>query len=124
MTASLGSDELNKRLAKALRLGGDTHTVDDIRQAVARGNMQCFVRGDSFIVTEVNEYPRKRVLNVFLAVGEMDDINSLLMSEVKQFAKEAECHAMQGYCRPGWKKVLPKLGWKQSHILFTYDMGK
>ena len=69
--AILASDELNKRLAKALKIGGDTHTIEDIQHAVARGAMQCFVKGDSFAITEIIKAPQKTYLNIFLVVGDL-----------------------------------------------------
>lgn len=120
MTASLGSEQLQKRLQRALDLSGNTHTIEDIQQAVARGQMQCFVDGDSFIITEIMQYPRKRILNVFLIVGDISVID--LFPKIGDFAREAGCEYMQGFGRDGWKRVLPKRGWKQSLTMFTYDL--
>ena len=81
--------KLEKRLKRALALGGNTHTIDDIKQAIDIGSMQCFVKGDSFAITEVINAPQKRFLNVFLVVG---DINILeLHDDVEAFAKQAGC---------------------------------
>jgi len=71
MTVKTDFDVLKKRLSKALRLGGDAHTVEDIQHAIARGEMQCFVHGDSFVITEIATTPRAKYINVFLAVGDL-----------------------------------------------------
>lgn len=120
MTASLGSEQLQKRLQRALDLAGNTHTIEDIQQAIARGQMQCFVTGDSFVITEVTQYPRKRILNVFLAVGDISVVD--LIPKLESFAREAGCDGMQTLGRAGWKRILPQRGWHQSHTLFTYDL--
>ena len=121
MTVKPEFSELNKRLARALRLGGDTHTIDDIHQAIARGTMQCFVKGNSFAITEVINAPQKRFLNVFLIVGELNILE--LHDEVEAFAKQAGCDFMQAYGRPGWTPKIKSLGWEPDRIVFRRKIG-
>lgn len=113
--------KLEKRLAKALALGGNTHTIDDIYQAIARGTMQCFVKGDSFVITEVINAPQKRFLNIFLIVGDLSVLE--LHEDVEAFAKQAGCDFMQAYGRPGWKPKIKSLGWKPDRIVFRRNIG-
>lgn len=121
MTVSLESKELTKRLARALKLGGNTHTIEDIQQLVARGQMQCFVKGHSFVITEVINAPQKRFLNVFLIVGDLSVLE--LHEEVEAFAKQAGCDFMQAYGRPGWKPKISSLGWKPKQTVFRKEIG-
>lgn len=120
MTAKTVSDELRKRLDRALRLAGNTHTIEDISHAVARGDMQCFVHGDSFVLTEIATTPRAKYLNVFLAVGDLSLM--ALQSELDDFAANNGCKWMQTVGRHGWKAVLPKYGWKPTHTLFIHEV--
>ena len=113
--------ELEKRLKRALSLGGNTHTIEDIQQAIARGTMQCFVKGDSFCITEIIDAPQKRFLNVFLIVGDLSILE--LHDEVEAFAKQAGCAFMQAYGRPGWKPKIKHLGWEPSRIVFRRNIG-
>lgn len=121
MTVSPEFSVLNKRLARALKLGGDTHTIEDIQQAIARGTMQCFVKGNSFAITEVINAPQKRFLNVFLIVGELNILE--LHDEVEAFAKQAGCDFMQAYGRPGWVPKVKSLGWKPDRIVLRRNIG-
>lgn len=121
MTAKTVSKELAKKLDKALRLSGNTHTIEDISHAVARGAMQCFVTGDSFIITEVIKAPKKTYLNVFLAVGDLSVTN--LIPEIEKFAEQAGCAFIQTLARPGWKAVLPS-SWKPTHTLYVKPIGR
>lgn len=121
MTARTGSDELRRRLDRALRLAGNTHTIDDIQQAIARGEMQCFVHGDSFVITEIATTPRAKYLNVFLAVGDLSLM--VLQKDLEDFAERAGCEWMQTLGRHGWKAVLPKHGWQPTHTLFIHKVG-
>lgn len=122
MTASLASDELARRLEKALRLAGNTHTIEDIQQSVARGEMQCFVAGDSFVLTEIAVTPRAKYLNVFLAVGDLSLM--ALQKDILKFAEESGCQWMQTLGRHGWRAVLPGYGWKATHTLFIHKVGR
>jgi len=121
MTAKIASDELTRRLHRALALAGNTHTVEDIQSGIAVGKFQCFSEGDSFVVTEIVQEPQARYLNVFLAVGDLSVVN--LIPKLEAFAQEAGCAWMQTLGRPGWKSVLPKLGWKPTHVLFVRPIG-
>jgi hypothetical protein len=114
--------KLEKRLKKALALGGNTHTIEDIQQAIALGTMQCFVNGDSFAITEVINAPQKRFLNVFLVVGDLSILE--LHDEVEAFAKQAGCDFMQAYGRPGWRPKIKKLGWEPDRIVFRRKIGQ
>lgn len=113
-------DKLHKRLRRALKLAGETHTIEDINHAVARGMMQCFVRGDSFVITEVIRAPRKTYLNVFLAVGDLSVLS--LIPEIEKFAEQSGCSFIQTLARPGWKAVLPET-WKPMHTLYVKQIG-
>lgn len=119
--AKLVSDELQKRLKRALKLAGDTHTIEDINHAIARGTMQCFVSGDSFCITEVINAPRKRYLNIFMIVGELSILD--IHDEILAFATEAGCDFLQAYGRFGWKPVVEKLGWKAEQTVFRRKIG-
>jgi hypothetical protein len=121
MTAKIASEVLQRRLAKALKIGGDTHTIEDIQQAIARGTMQCFVKDNSFAITEIINAPQKRFLNVFLIVGELNILE--LHDEVEAFAKQAGCDFMQAYGRPGWTPKIKSLGWEPDRIVFRRKIG-
>ena len=121
MTAKIASEELQRRLAKALKLAGDTHTIEDIQHAVARGEMQCFVHDNSFVLTEIATTPRAKYLNVFLAVGDLSLM--ALQEDLNKFAEQSGCQWMQTLGRHGWKTVLPKYGWKPTHTLFIHEVG-
>ena len=121
MTGTLGSDALNKRLARALRLAGDTHTIEDIRHAIARGTMQCFVKDNSFVITEVINAPQKKYLNVFMVVGELSVLD--LHDEIEAFAAQAGCAFMQAYGRHGWTPKNKNLGWNPVQTVFRKTIG-
>lgn len=80
--------------------------------------MQAFQNGESVTITEVIGYPQKRVLQVVLAVGELEDVLALI-PEMEAFGKKHGCSSMRMFGRKGWSKVLPKIGWKSPGV--TYE---
>jgi len=72
------------------------------------------------IVTEIVVYPRKRMLNVFLGGGELDQILDM-HQDVIQWAKAQGCTALTMTGRAGWKKPLAKHGWNQLHSSYIKE---
>ena len=97
---------------RALDVAGKTHGPEDVARAVADGRMQAWTAGDSLVVTEVLAFPQARALNVFLAVGNLDEVMSLL-PDLEAFGREHGCKAMRMEGRKGWARVLPNYGWKE-----------
>lgn len=115
--ANLESDELHRRFDKALKIGGNTHTPADIADAVKEGKMQAWQNGQSVILTEVIGYPQTNVLNVVIAVGELDDVLAML-PQLYDFGRQHDCTSIRMQGRKGWAKVLPKYGWEQPNVTF------
>ena len=106
---------------KALSVSGHTHTPEDLQAAVSEGKMQAWQNGQSVVVTEVLGFPQQRVLNVFLAVGNLDEIMALT-DEVVAFAKQHGCSRLIMGGRKGWAKVLPKYGWKKPRVQYELPL--
>lgn len=115
--ANLETSDLQNRLIKALKIGGNSHNPADIWEAVREGRMQAFQKGQSVTVTEVMAYPQKRVMNVVLAVGNMDEVLGLI-PEMEDFAKQHGCSSIRMFGRKGWAKVLPNIGWKSPGVIY------
>lgn len=103
------------KMEKALRLGGDTHTVGDIYLGLKNGQYQCWFTENAGVVTEILIAPRKKWLNCFLAFGDLDEVMSL-QPQIMAFGKEHGCSFMTMNGRWGWQKVLPKYGWKNRSV--------
>lgn len=110
--ANLDHSELQRRLMRALEVAGKTHGPEDVARAVSEGRMQAWSAGDSLVVTEVLAFPKAKGLNVFLAVGNLDEVMSL-QPAIEAFGREHGCTVMRMEGRRGWARVLPDYGWKQ-----------
>lgn len=95
----------------ALAHSGGTHTFEDVADGVAGGRMQLWPAPRGCSVTEIVLYPKKTVLHVFLAGGDMDQIIDMIDSAVA-WGKTQGCVSMTIAGRHGWKRVLAKYGYK------------
>ena len=100
----------------ALEYGGGTHLFEDIAEAVTEGRMQLWPAKDSCLVTEITSYPRKKVLHVFLAGGDLKEILAMRQSVV-QWGIAQGCESITMTGRKGWVKVLQNEGCKSQLVL-------
>ena len=99
-------------IESALDHGGNTHDFEDIYEAVNAGFMQFWPAKDACAITEVIDYPKKKVFHVFLAGGNMDTIVDMNES-AQAFAEMQGCNGMSIAGRKGWQRVLKSHGWKE-----------
>ena len=99
----------------ALAYSGGTHSFQDIVDGVISGRMQLWAGDSGCAVTEISVYPKKKVLHVFLAAGDMSQIIDFQDSAI-QFPKMNGCDSMTIAGRSGWKRVLDKHDW---HVQFV-----
>lgn len=95
----------------ALEYSGGTHTFEDVVSGIAAGRMQFWPAPRGCAVTEIVVYPRKQVLHVFLAGGEMDQIIDMIDSAIA-WSKIQGCSSMTIAGRHGWRRVLEKHGYR------------
>jgi len=106
----------------ALEYSGGTHDFVDVAEGLYKGTMQLWPSKKGCIVTEIVVYPRKKMLNVFLGGGELDQILDM-HQDVIQWAKAQGCEALTMTGRFGWKKPLAKHGWKATHSSYVKEFN-
>jgi len=104
----------------ALQYSGGTHIFDDVVCEVLSGRMQLWPAARGCAVTELGVYPRKKVLHVFLAGGEMDQLLDM-MDSAASWGRAQGCSGMTMAGRHGWAKVLSKHGW--SSVMTVMEKG-
>jgi hypothetical protein len=82
----------------------DCHEMQDIADAIADGRMQLWSGTNGAMVTEVQDYPRKRVLHVWWAGGKLETILQLI-PHIEQFAKDIGCGKITCTGRRGWERI-------------------
>jgi hypothetical protein len=107
----------------ALEYTGGTHTFDDVCHMVMIGRVKFWPQPESFLITEVLDYPRIKVYHVWLAGGDLQEITGTLPAVVAA-ARDAQCQTVSCAGRQGWTKVLAKLGWKHSHTTLQLSVAE
>lgn len=104
-------DANRKHIEAALEYSGGTHLFEDVKQAILEGRMQLWPAPNSCAVTEIVEYARKKVINVFLAAGQMDEVMDGIES-VAEWGRQQGCQSMTLSGRKGWERVLDRRGFR------------
>jgi hypothetical protein len=106
---------------KALRFGGETHTLDDVFSAIDHGTMQLWAGEKSVIVTEIQDYPQRRLLCLFLAAGNMKELQEMLPG-VLEWAKASGCSGAFLNGRLGWmRSFLARENWKVQSVTMAKE---
>lgn len=108
-------------IESALEYAEGTHDFKNIVDEVLTGTMQLWAGEKGCAVTQIINYPNKKVLHVFLAGGEMEQIVDFQES-AKKFGKMNGCTAMSIAGRKGWAKVLPKHGWSEKYTVMGMEI--
>ena len=111
-------DELEQDLIRckpwieaALEYSGGTHLFEDVVDSVKLGFMQLWSAPRGCAITEILTFPRKKVLHVFLAGGELDQVVDMVDS-AKYWGKMQGCSSMTLAGRKGWVKALAHKGFE------------
>lgn len=111
----------HRKLARVLDRMGGTRTVQDILAAIAVGKMQSFVDGDSWVITQVVNFPRARVLEIVAAVGDREECLRIYDRRILQYADDNDISFIQAYGRRGWIDDARKRGWKVKTTSYLYQ---
>jgi hypothetical protein len=112
---------IEDQIARALLTSGDLLSIDDLRTLAVSNRVQWWGDERAAIATEVLTYPRRRILNVFMAAGELRGIVAL-QKEVSDFAQSMGCSHMVAHGRPAWGLVGKPLGWLPHSIQFVREV--
>lgn len=108
-------------IESALAYSGGTHTFEDVQEMVATGRAQLWPAPRGVAITEIVEYPRKRVLHIFLAAGEMDQLLDMIES-AERWGRTQGCTSLTMSGRMGWQRVLDKHGFKPLLVTMEREM--
>lgn len=111
----------NSQLARALNDMGNTHDVQAIAAAIADGTMQSFTKGESWIVTQISYFPRRKVCDVFLAVGDLDELRAM-HDDVIAFAKNEGCDLIRAIGREGFTPSADREDWHKGASVYWKEL--
>jgi len=103
----------------------DCYTTDDILKGLIFDKFQLFIswenKVESAVITEVAQYPQKKICRYFLAGG--NNINNWLepiQETIEKFAKHNNCNSIEVAGRKGWARKLK--GYEQKIYLFNKEI--
>lgn len=77
ISAAEAMEPYRPMIEAALYYAAETYAYEDVVDAVQTGEMFFWPAQESFLVTEVAQFPRKRTLHIFLAGGKLSEVKSM-----------------------------------------------
>jgi hypothetical protein len=108
-------------LLDALALSGGTHTIDDVLAQIESGEAQLWWDDDGTVVTEIYDYPGKKVLHFWLAAGELNGVIRQ-SHRAMEWGREQGCTTANLVGRRGWERALAAEGWGARLTLMTKEL--
>jgi hypothetical protein len=109
-----------KKMARALRQADDMYDLGDIEIGLKTGNMQGHVEGNTWAITQVHDYPKKRTVNILFVIGELED-SVKLEAKIEEWAKSVDADLITAIGRDGWwEHRVP--GWRKLGTLYAKDI--
>lgn len=110
-----------KQVDKLLVKCGGFYLFEDILDCIDAGRMQSFAVGESWCVTQICEFPRRRALDIVFMVGHLDELREM-ESQLIQFARKHGIDRGIATGRLGFiEKAFP--GWKLVSANFVKDFN-
>lgn len=97
-------------LEAALEHACGTHLIEDVEDAIARGEAHFWPGRQSAVVTEFHEFPRLKALHFWLAGGDLEELLNRMLPDITAWAKAHGCTRMTLAGRPGWRRALAPHG--------------
>ena len=109
-----------------IRALDDTYTARDVLDGIILNKFQLFIswenkKVESAVVTEVADYPRKRILRYVLAGGDnLDNWLEPIQNKIEEFAINNYCQAIEVAGRKGWLRKLK--GFEQKIYIMSKEL--
>jgi hypothetical protein len=101
-----------------------------VRDFLVSGNAQLWAIADieenkfiGYVVTEIVQFPKTRVLSILLAAGERIGEWFRYFEILEDFAKAHDCTHIQVFGRPGLEKVLKPLGFHSHKVMLNKNIA-
>lgn len=97
-----------------------SHGMEDVWHEIKSGRAGFWPFPHGAVVTQVCEYPRRRVLRVWLAGGQLDELRRAF-GFLEELAAELNCERIEIDGRRGWGRVMD--GFKEERVVYTKDVN-
>ena len=103
-------------LENALDYAHGTFDIQNVFEDVMNGNAQFWPGENSAVVTQIVNYPKKKVVHFFLAGGDIKELQDMEPGII-EWAKSQGCEAITLTGRPGWtRSFLNDIGYKCTQV--------
>jgi hypothetical protein len=115
---------IDSYLEKAAKYTYGRFSANDIKNELLIKQQQLWIAFDEidtygFVVTEIIQYPKMRVLIMHFTAGkDLVKWKDAMLVDLQDFAKFNDCKIIESYGRPGWAKVFKNDGYKQQFIFY------
>ena len=115
-------EDVKPFIEEALTLDDGRWTIESIYKSIQEKDRQLWVSLDMGVkavgITEIINYPGKKVCNIFLGSG---DMNYMVphMNEIKAWAKSQGCTTIEIHGREGWQRIF---GWKRAGVILRQEI--
>jgi hypothetical protein len=107
-------------LLPAIAETNGTHTEDDVLVMLLAGKAKLWMGEKTAAITEFVTYPQMRVLNVWLAGGDLEELRKMEAEQFIPFAREQGCKRITCGGRPGLSRV--KSDWSRGGVFMYKDL--
>lgn len=112
--------KMQKKFKKVLDQGNNVFNLEDIRNELQAGRMQSHVEGDTWAITQVHEWPRRKSVNILFVVGSLAE-SVRLEKKIEKWAKEIGADLITAVGREGWWNSHSP-GWKKMGVMYSKDV--
>ncbi len=109
-------------IAAALDHAGRTHSLDDVRTAIDRGEAHFWPGRASALVAAIETDPGERRLLIWLAGGERAELETCLLPQVEAWGRERGCRRCLIIGRGGWVRALKSKGYAPLARIVAKDL--
>lgn len=108
---------LEERIKRLLVHTGGEWSLSDFMELINSHKLQLFNYQNSLVLTEVQQFPQKRILHIWGVEGD-STLEHLpeLVEFFKEVARTLECTELRCQGRKGWEKALSAYG---TRVLYT-----
>ena len=113
-------EAMERKMERALAASDNLFSMDDIDEHLREGKMQGHVEGDTWALTQVQDWPQRRAVNIMYVVGSIRD-SVALEAKIEEWAKGVGANLITAVGRDGWWEFKTP-GWKRVGTLYSKEI--
>lgn len=110
-------------VAKSCERGGDKYLSGDVLKAIENRDWQLWVAPGAFAITEIINYPRKRILRLEIGGGKNYKQHfEEFLSIAEAWGKSNGCHGAEVVTREGYSPAFKACGWRKTQVYMEKEL--